>query len=71
MRAVVRDEDLLAIVHHDSVGEFKVFGAAELGEDVTHLVEDDYAHHLQNTTMEKWHRSIKTFGGSKSKQRSC
>ena len=49
----------MPIIHHDAVGEFEVFGAAELGEDVTHLVEDDYAHHLPNTTRnEKWHPSF-------------
>ncbi len=38
--AVVGDEDLLAVVDDDTVGELQMFGAAELVEDVTHLRVD-------------------------------
>ena len=46
MGPVVRDEDLLAVVDHDAVGELQVLGAPELVQDVAGLVEDDNAHHF-------------------------
>ena len=35
--AVVRNEDLLTVVNHDAVREFKVFRAAEFVQDIAHL----------------------------------
>ena len=46
MSAIVRDENLLAIVDHDSVGEFQMLGTTKLGQNVAHLIKNDHAHHL-------------------------
>ena len=43
---VIANEDLHLIVNNDSVREFKVAGAAELVEDISHHVEDDHPHDL-------------------------
>ena len=48
MGAVVADEDFLLVVDDDAVRELEMFGAAKLIEDVSHLIEDDHAHHLNN-----------------------
>ena len=44
--SVITDEDFLFVVHHNAVGELEVLGAAELLEDVAHVVKDDDAHHF-------------------------
>ena len=46
VRPVVGDEDLLAVVDDDPVGELEVLRAAKLVEHVAQLVEDDHPHHL-------------------------
>ena len=43
---VIANKDLHLIVNNDSVREFKVAGAAELVEDISHHVEDDHPHDL-------------------------
>ena len=44
--AVVWDEDLLAVVDNDAIGELEVLGAAKLVQHISQLVENDDPHHL-------------------------
>ena len=46
--SVVTDEYLLSVIDHHTVGELQMFGAAELVQNVPHLVKDDHPHHLQS-----------------------
>ena len=46
--SVVADEDLLTIIHHNSIGKLQMLGAAKFVEDVAHLIEDNHTHDLKN-----------------------
>ena len=48
MSSVVRNENLLAVVHHHAVGELQVLGAAKLVQDVAHLIKYNHTHDLKN-----------------------
>ena len=52
--AVVADEDFLLVIHDDAIRELEMFGAAKLIEDVSHLIEDDHPHHLDNNNNNKY-----------------
>lgn len=46
MGAVVGDEDLLFVIHNDTVWKLEMFRAAEFLEDVAILIEDQHSHHF-------------------------
>lgn len=45
---VVTDEDLLAIIDNNSIGELQMFGAAKLVQNIAHLIKNNHTHHLKN-----------------------
>lgn len=48
MSSIITDEDLLAIIHDNTVGELQVFAAAKLVKDIAHLIKNNNTHDLQN-----------------------
>lgn len=44
MSPVVRDEDLLLVIHDDSVGELEVFRTTKLLQNISQVVEDQDSH---------------------------